>query len=271
VAVRTLRWAAAATLQRCEQRIAAACAAWARDWTGHELEAVAMALLDAKAAALLGGRPSAGEPAATPGREPECALQLPSGERVAAAGAEHLPCTVLDAPGAGSTLPGGAAAIAQGVGQACAADLVVRLLAALAEAPAAGAQPHWGPPAAPDPAYAGGAGFGVTVGPLRLHVHLNGSAVARLAGAPPAGPRPQPLDAAMLQRLAGHTRVRGCLRLAGLRLPIGPLLQAEVGDVIVLDRKLDALCEWEVPALGLRVPAQLVRVGDHLAAELMTP
>jgi hypothetical protein len=263
VSVRTLRWAAASTLQRCEQRIGAACAAWARDWTGCELKAVATALPDAQV--------PAGEPAATRGQEPECALQWPSGERVAVARAQHLPSTVLDAQAAGSTLPGGAAAIAQSVGQACAADLVIRLLAALAEAPAAGEQPHWGLPAVPEPPYAGGAGFGVTVGPLHLHVQLNGSAVARLAGALPAGPRPQPLDAAMLQRLAGHTRVRGCLRLAGLSLPVGALLQAEPGDVIVLDRKLDALFEWDVPALGLRVPAQLVRVGNHLAAELMTP
>lgn len=255
MAVRTLRWAAASALQRCEQRIAAACAAWACDWTGHELEAVATALPEAGAAS----------------GEPECALQLPSGERVAAVGAQHLPAAVLDAPAAGATVPEGAAPIAQGVGQACAADLAVRLLTALAEAPAAAAQPHWGPPAAPEPAYAGGAAFRVTVGPLRLHVHLNGSAVARAAATPPPGPRPQPLDAALLQRLAGHTRVRGCLRLTGLSLPIGALLQAEPGDVIVLDRKLDALFEWDVPALGLRVPAQLVRVGDHLAAELMTP
>lgn len=76
-------------------------------------------------------------------------------------------------------------------------------------------------------------------------------------------------EAWLAGRAGLHMQVRGGLRLADLHLPLGALMQAEAGDVIVLDRKLDALFEWEAAAIGLRLPAQLVRTGDHLAVELL--
>jgi hypothetical protein len=117
--------------------------------------------------------------------------------------------------------------------------------------------------------YAGAASFEAWLGQACLHVQVSGDALARLAPRPARVLKPLPLDAAAVRRLATQSHVRGRLLLAGLDLPLGALMQAEVGDVIVLDRKLDAPFEWEVEALGLRLPAQLVRTGDSLAAELL--
>ena len=118
--------------------------------------------------------------------------------------------------------------------------------------------------------YAGTASFEAWWGERTcVRVLVSGEALARLAPRPPRTQKPVPLDAAVVRRLATQSPVRGCLKLADLSLPLGALMQAEVGDVIVLDRRLDAPFEWEVADVGLRLPAQLVRTGDSLAVELI--
>lgn len=248
---RTLRWPTESALARCSEQIAAACAAWAEAWTGQALEAEV-------------------QPGAAPGW-PQRSLALATGERVALAGAD---LAALFAAGNGVA---GFAATSEGPSithEACAAaesDLLERLFAAVM-GPVAGA----GVPVPDRPdaqqglPYAGAASFEAWLaGRACVHVQVSGEALARLAPQPPRTLKPLPLDAAAVRRLATHSRVRGCLMLADLNLPLGALMQAEVGDVIVLDRKLDALFEWEVEAIGLRLPAQLVRTGDSLAVELL--
>jgi hypothetical protein len=268
VTPRTLRWVAASTLERCAAQMAAACSAWARGWTGL--------LLDASVRPCDGGGPGGTGQAGS-------ALQLPGGERVAVAGTEGLAALwsvhgTVHGPGpqrGDPPSPGAPAApIAAEVRRACEANLLQRLLEAVTGAPATDAVPTpvaegAGPPL---PAYGGGAAFVAHVGPLSLSIRLSGEAVAHAAvhtaPAPPLPALEAVLDAALLRQLASRARVRGSLRLADLQLPIGALMGAEVGDVILLGRGLDAEFEWNLEPLGLRLPAQLVRTGGQLALEL---
>jgi hypothetical protein len=244
-----LRWPAEPALARCAEQSAAACSAWAQAWTGRVLEAEVQA-------------------GAAPGW-PQRSLALASGERVALAGGD---LAGLFAAGAGAGFAAGpeGPSITQEVGAAAETDLLERVFAAVVGPVATGAVPM---PDRPDAQqglpYAGAACFEAWLGQVCLHVQVSGEALAHLAPRAPRVLKPLPLDAAAVRRLATQSHVRGRLLLAGLDLPLGALMQAEVGDVIVLDRKLDALFEWEVESLGLRLPAQLVRTGDKLAAELL--
>ena len=246
---RTLRWPAESALARCAEQIAAACTAWAQAWTGRALEAEVQA-------------------GAAPGW-PQRSLALASGERVALAGGDLAALFAADAEVGFAAGPDGPS-LTHEVCAAAETDLLERVFAAVVGPVAGGAVPV---PDRPDAQqglpYAGAASFEAWLGQACLHVQVSGDALARLAPRPPRVLKPLPLDAAAVRRLATQSHVRGRLLLAGLDLPLGALMQAEVGDVIVLDRKLDALFEWEVEALGLRLPAQLVRTGDSLAAELI--
>lgn len=248
---RTLRWPTESALARCAGQIAAACAAWAQAWTGQALEAEV-------------------QPGSAPGW-PQRSLALATGERVALAGADLAALFAAGDAAAGSAATPDGPSITQ---EACAAaeiDLLERLFAAVVSSMTGDAAPL---PDRPDAQqglpHAGAASFEAWLaGRACVHVQVSGEALARLAPQPPRTLKPLPLEAAAVRGLASHSRVRGCLKLADLHLPLGALMQAEVGDVIVLDRKLDALFEWEVEAIGLRLPAQLVRTGDNLAAELL--
>lgn len=246
---RTLRWPTEPALARCAEQIAAACSAWAQAWTGRALEA------EVQAGAAPGG--------------PQRSLALASGERVALAGGDLAGLFAADAAEGFAAGPDGPT-ITREVCAAAETDLLERVFAAVVGPVVTGAVPM---PDRPDAQqglpYAGAASFEAWLGQVCLHVQVSGEALAHLAPPAPRSLKPLPLDAAAVRRLATQSHVRGRLMLADLSLPLGALMQAEVGDVIVLDRKLDAPFEWEVEALDLRLPAQLVRTGDKLAAELL--
>lgn len=247
---RTLRWPTEPALARCAEQIAAACTAWAQAWTGRALEAEV-------------------QPGAAPGW-PQRSLALVSGERVALAGADLAALFAPDAE-VGFAASAEGPSITREVCAAAETDLLERVFAAVVGPVAGGEVPVPDRPATQEGLpYAGTASFEAWWGEQAcVHLQVSGEALARLAPRPPRTLKPLPLDAAVVRRLATQSRVRGCLKLADLTLPLGALMQAEVGDVIVLDRKLDALFEWEVEAVGLRLPAQLVRTGDSLAVELI--
>lgn len=251
---RPLRWTGEAALTRCAAQIAMACTAWAQAWTGRTLSAEVRA-------------------GSAPGW-PQRSLALASGERVALGGVDLAALFVAnpeDAPadGFGATPEG--PSIRHAVAAAAETDLLERIFAAVVRTAAGGEAPVPDRPAAEvDLPYAGTASFEARWGERAyVHVQVSGAALAHLAPPPARTLKPLPLEAAAVRRLAAQSHVQGCLRLADLHLPLGALMQAEVGDVIVLDRKLDAPFEWAVEAVGLCLPAQLVRTGDSLAVELL--
>ncbi|HET7863055.1 MAG TPA: FliM/FliN family flagellar motor C-terminal domain-containing protein [Burkholderiaceae bacterium] len=247
---RPLRWTGEAALTRCAAQIATACTAWAQAWTGRTLSVEVRA-------------------GSAPGW-PQRSLALASGERVALGGVD-LAALFENHPTDGFSATPEGPSIRHAVGSAAETDLLERVFAAVVGTAAGGEVPVPDRPSSEvDLPYAGTASFEARWSEqARVHVQVSGAALAHLAPRPARTLKPQPLEAAAVRRLAAQSRVQGCLRLADLHLPLGALMQAEVGDVIVLDRRLDAPFEWAVDAVGLCLPAQLVRSGDSLALELL--